>query len=237
MKQDWVDARFPGTDSVAVTLDKLSDRAKRTKKGDWIFVACVSASENKFTERRLPSKAELDHAAPDNPVILGNGTHMAIVNSHGYTSLMAITPHSATSTSIRPAGGARWSPRRTTRTPSPTWPTPTTASPCCTVRDMTGIYLGNVEPFTAMEAMVTRGSDDGTFEPQEAISVEDAVRMWTIWPAKAIGEAEHRGSIEVGKLADMTVLTEDVMTIAPDTIHTVTAAQTIVGGRTVFTRD
>jgi predicted amidohydrolase YtcJ len=102
--------------------------------------------------------------------------------------------------------------------------------------DMTGIYLGNVEPFTAMEAMVTRRSDDGIFEPQEAITVEDALRMWTIWPAKAIGEAEHRGSIEVGKLADMTVLTEDVMTIAPEMIHTVTAAQTIVGGRTVFTR-
>ena len=81
MKDDWVDARFPGTDSVAQTLQKLSERAAKTKKGDWIFVACVSASENKFTEKRLPSKAELDHAARDNPVILGNGTHMAIVNS------------------------------------------------------------------------------------------------------------------------------------------------------------
>jgi predicted amidohydrolase YtcJ len=103
--------------------------------------------------------------------------------------------------------------------------------------DMTGIYLGNVEPFTAMRAMVTRESDDGVFEPQEAISVVDALRMWTIWPARAIGEGEHRGSIEVGKLADMTVLTDDVFAIAPEQIHTIGAAATIVGGRVVFTRD
>ena len=103
--------------------------------------------------------------------------------------------------------------------------------------DMTGIYLGNIEPFTAMQAMVTRVSDDGVFEPQEAISVQDALRMWTIWAAEAIGEGEHRGSIEVGKLADMTVLTDDVFAIAPEQIRTVAAAKTIVGGRVVFSRD
>ncbi len=96
--------------------------------------------------------------------------------------------------------------------------------------------LANVEPFTAMEAMVTRGSDGGVFEAHEAISVEDALRMWTLWPAKAIGEGDHRGSIEVGKLADMTVLTDDVFALAPEKIHTITAAQTIVGGRVVFSR-
>jgi predicted amidohydrolase YtcJ len=103
--------------------------------------------------------------------------------------------------------------------------------------DMTGIYLGNIEPFTAMQAMVTRVSDDGVFEPQEAISVQDALRMWTIWAAEAIGEGGHRGSIEVGKLADMTVLTDDIFAIAPEQIHTVAAAKTIVGGRVVFSRD
>ena len=60
MKDDWVDARFPETDSVATTLTKLADRAAKTAKGEWIFVACVSASENKFAENRLPTKAELD---------------------------------------------------------------------------------------------------------------------------------------------------------------------------------
>ena len=75
--------------------------------------------------------------------------------------------------------------------------------------DMTGIYLGNINPFTAMQAAVTRQADDGLFEPQEAVSVEDAQRMWTIWAAKALDEGQHRGTIEVGKLADMVVLTEE----------------------------
>ena len=67
--------------------------------------------------------------------------------------------------------------------------------------------------------------------------MEDALRMWTLWPAHAIGEAEHRGSIEVGKLADMTVLTDALFAAAPDQIHTVAAAKTIVGGRVVYSRD
>jgi predicted amidohydrolase YtcJ len=103
--------------------------------------------------------------------------------------------------------------------------------------DMTGIYLGNVNPFTAMQAVVTRLSDDGVFEPQEAVSVEDALRMWTIWAAKAIGEGEHRGSIEVGKLADMAVLTDDILTIAPEAIHAVGVETTIVGGRVAYSRE
>lgn len=60
--------------------------------------------------------------------------------------------------------------------------------------DMTGIYLDNVEPFTAIQAMVTRGSDDGVFEVQEAISVEHALRMWTIWSARASTGAASRSA-------------------------------------------
>lgn len=472
MKNDWVDARFPGTTSVAATLEKLAARAAATAKGEWIFVACVSATENKFSDKRLPSRAELDHAAPDNPVILANGTHMAVVNSaalgvlgiasgqrtlpkggtvlldedgeptgvitdgfadipssphpdevggfiaegipqfwnaHGFTSLMAITPHQAVPAlqavaaklaqpdirysvsvwaapngkgfpadlaefdmpaaadpdyfrfvavkawvdgendcrtgymyepylghfDIDPPGGrgtlvsppedanafadlahannriamlhcsgdaavdiglgayeysAKAGPkpdtirriehfgmfqltdtqlRRATELIShglrisvqPIWLTELVKAdtenmgarrartgfkfktlieaglqPAAST-DMTGIYLGNIDPFIAMQATVTRGSDDGLFEPDEAISVSDALRMWTIWPARAIGEGEHRGSIEVGKLADMTVLTADLFAVEAHQIHTIAAAKTIVGGRVVYSRD
>ena len=70
----------------------------------------------------------------------------------------------------------------------------------------------------------------------EAVPVEDAVRMWTIWGARAIGEGSNRGSIEVGKLADMTVLSDDIYTIPPEQIATVQAEHTIVGGRIVYSR-
>jgi hypothetical protein len=56
MKNDWVDARYPETPSVAVTLQKIAARAKASQPGEWIYVACVSASENKFAEKRLPTR-------------------------------------------------------------------------------------------------------------------------------------------------------------------------------------
>lgn len=469
LKDDWVDARFPDVESVATTLSRLRNRVAASAPGEWIFVACVSASENKFAEKRLPTRAERDAAAPDNPVVLGNGAHIAVVNSaaltalgiadgqrrlpkggavlldadgvptgvitdgfadipssphpseiagyiaegipafwnaHGFTS-MAITPHQvvpalqAVSSNgahpairysvsvwaapdgkglpadlgefdmpagadpdfftfvgikawvdgendcrtgymyqpylghfdIDPPGGRgalvtpqdqanafaeraraanrmamlhcsgdaavdigltayehsaragtadtirriehfgmfqltdsqverakRLVPQGLRISVQPIWLTELVKAdyenmgaqraetgfkfktlidaglqPAAST-DMTGIYLGNIEPFPAMQAMVTRVSDAGVFEPQEAICVLDAVRMWTIWAARAIGEGEHRGSIEVGKLADLTVLTDDVFALAPDRIHTVAAAMTVVGGRVVFSR-
>lgn len=471
MKSDWVDARYPDTPSVAVALEKLAARARATTPGEWIYVACVSASENKFVEKRLPTRAELDAAAPDSPVVVSNGAHMAVLNSkalaalgvakgttrlprgggvlldaegnptgvitdgfadipgspkpeeiadyyargipgfwnqYGFTSMMAITPSKALPvlqqlsaagqpSDIRysvsvwtapngagmpadlssydmpkqadpdyfrtlgikawvdgendcrtgfmsepyeghfdtdPAGGlgtlvmpqaeadafaglahanrrlamlhcsgdaamdicltayetsvaadpAVTTPRRIehfgmfqmndtqlTRAQAlkkddlsisiqPIWLAELVKAdienmgearartgykfstmigaglePAAST-DMTGIYLGNIDPFKAMHAVVTRQSDAGIFEPQEAVSVEDAVRMWTIWPAKAIGEAAQRGTITPGKLADMTVLTADIFTVPPEQIAATQAAQTIVGGRVVFAR-
>ena len=68
------------------------------------------------------------------------------------------------------------------------------------------------------------------------ISIADAIRMWTIWPARSIGEGDRRGSIEPGKLADMTVLTQDILAVPASEIAGVQAAETIVGGRIVYTR-
>ena len=87
MKETWVDCRYPQTPSVKQALINIADWAKKTPKGKWIFVACVSASENKFAEKRLPTKAELDIAAPDNPLMLANGTHMGVANSPALTKL------------------------------------------------------------------------------------------------------------------------------------------------------
>ena len=81
MRETWVDCRYPKTPSVKQALINIADWAKKTPKGNWIFAACVSASENKFAEKRLPTKAELDAAAPDNPMMLTNGTHMGVANS------------------------------------------------------------------------------------------------------------------------------------------------------------
>ena len=468
LKEVWVDARYPGTPSVKQALQNIAARIKTTPKEQWVYVAGVSASENKFSEKRLPTKAELDEVAPNNPVIMANGAHMAIANSaalakmgvkkgvtklphgagvladkdgepngvitdgmgdipgsptpqeiaryyasdiakfwnsYGFTSVMAITPAAAIpvmqsvslstpTPNIRytasvwaapngegmpkdlsvfempskanpdyyhfsaikawvdgendcrtgymyepyvgvmdtdPPGGKgtlvtdqalanqfsklanqnkkasmlhcsgdaavdiglnayeslsknqtgntikriehfgmfQLSPEQLKKgqalkkydfhfSVQPIWllelvnadyenmgaaraktgyqfKTLINAGlePAAST-DMTGIYLGNIDPFKAMYATVTRQSDMGVFEPQEAISIRDALRMWTIWPAKAIGEEKVKGSIEVGKYADMTVLSDNLFKIPKENLKDVRVSKTIVGGRLVY---
>jgi predicted amidohydrolase YtcJ len=100
--------------------------------------------------------------------------------------------------------------------------------------DTTGVYLQAVNPFIAMKAAVTRQSDFGVVQPEEAISVEDALRMWTIWGARSLGLEADRGSIAAGKLADMAVLSDDILTIPPEKIDEIRVEQTIVGGEVVY---
>ena len=100
--------------------------------------------------------------------------------------------------------------------------------------DVTGIYLDNVNPFLAIYAAVTRESDDGIFEPEQAISVIEALKMWTIWAAKSMGEADVKGSIEPDKYADMTVLSDDIFTMPKEDLKKVSVLKTIVGGNVVY---
>ncbi len=468
MKETWVDCRYPGTPSVKQALINIAAWAQKTPKGKWLFAACVSASENKFAEKRLPTKAELDAAAPDNPILLANGTHMGIANSaalkklgikkgkrklphggsvildkngeptgvltdaqadvpttptvaeleryytkdiqefwnrYGFTSLVAITPAAALPVLQKVAGSGQ---KPTIRYSASVWTSangkdmpadlnkfklPAAADPAwyrfmaikdwidgendcrtgymyqpyighfdtdppgglgtlvtdqpaanrfaaiaqkagvicmfhcsgdhatdiglnaydkliksgrpgpimriehfgmfqlteaqlgraremrkkglyisvqptwlldlvkadfenmgeartCTGfqframidaglepaagTDVTGIYLDNINPFLAIYAAVTRQSDAGLFEPGQAISVTEALKMWTIWAARSMGQADVKGSIEPGKYADLTVLSDDILTMPKEGLKDVKILKTIVGGKVVF---
>jgi hypothetical protein len=100
--------------------------------------------------------------------------------------------------------------------------------------DVTGIYLANINPFLAIYAAVTRQSDAGIFEPGQAVSVTEALKMWTIWAARSMGEADVKGSIEPGKYADLTVLSDDIFTMPKENLKDVKALKTIVGGQVVY---
>lgn len=90
-------------------------------------------------------------------------------------------------------------------------------------------------PFTAMWSMVTRKTTKGTvFNPEEAISREDALKMYTINNAMASFEEDVKGSIEAGKFADLVVLSEDILTCHPDSIRKIKPLLTIVDGKVVF---
>jgi predicted amidohydrolase YtcJ len=467
MKDGWVDARYPGCPSVKQALENIAAWIQHTPKGKWVFVACVSASENKFKEKRLPTKAELDKVGPDNPVILADGAHLAVANSmalktlgitrgvsqlkgggraildkdgepngtltdamgaipttpslqdleryyttgiqdfwkaYGFTSLLAITPAAALpvlqavsqkktpdiryTVSVWTDPNASGMPENLDRFEMPKGADPafyrfaaikawvdgendcrtglmyekyqghfdtdppgdrgTLVTPLQTAEnfadiannngkicmlhcsgdkamdmgldtyareigrrkrdsimriehfgmfqmsdeqlkrasdmkkqgllvsiqptwllelvkadyenmgeklaktgfkfrsmvdaemepaagtDMTGIYLANINPFSAIYACVTRASDRGLFEPQEAVSVTEALKMWTVWAAKSMGEGDVKGSIEPGKYADMTVLSDDIFTMPKEGLKDVKVLATIVGGKVVY---
>lgn len=101
--------------------------------------------------------------------------------------------------------------------------------------DLTGIVLETLDPFLHVWAAVTRNSDAGVFVPEQAVSVDEALRMLTIWSARAQGEEALKGSIEPGKLADFVVISRDIRKIPAEEIRGLVVLKTIVGGKVVYT--
>jgi predicted amidohydrolase YtcJ len=90
-------------------------------------------------------------------------------------------------------------------------------------------------PFLAMWTVVTRKTERGTvINPDEAITREEALKMYTINNAYATFEESIKGSIESGKLADMAILTDDILTCPVDKIKDIESVMTIVGGKIVY---
>ena len=78
------------------------------------------------------------------------------------------------------------------------------------------------------------GIPEGGWHPEQKIPMEQAIRMGTIEGAYATGEEDKKGSIEVGKLADLTMLTEDPFKVPGDDVKNIKALMTIVGGEIVW---
>lgn len=103
--------------------------------------------------------------------------------------------------------------------------------------DLTGFQRGTDNPFMHIQALITRRAADGSiFLPKQAVTMDQALRMMTIWAAKGIGDEKTKGSLEPGKFADMIVLSDDIMTINPVKITSIKVIETIVGGERVYQR-
>jgi predicted amidohydrolase YtcJ len=96
------------------------------------------------------------------------------------------------------------------------------------------------EPMIEFYAAVARKSIKGEtadgWHPEQAVSREQALKMFTMSPAYAAFEEQDKGSIEVGKFADLTILSKDIMKIPAPEILTTTCAMTVIGGEVVFVR-
>ena len=102
----------------------------------------------------------------------------------------------------------------------------------------TDFPVEQVNPILTFYAAVARqdleGYPEGGFLPEQKLSREEALKGMTIWAAYSNFEEEEKGSIEVGKLADFTVLSADIMTLAESEIPEITAVRTYINGELVY---
>ena len=94
----------------------------------------------------------------------------------------------------------------------------------------------NIGTLQLVQTAVTRkcAIDGSIVGPEQAVSLTDALRAVTIHAAGQIGMADRLGTLELGKLADLTILEKDPYAVDPDTLMDIKASQTWVGGRKMF---
>ena len=80
-----------------------------------------------------------------------------------------------------------------------------------------------------------KGWPAGGWYPQEKMTLEEAAKGFTLYAAYARFAEGLTGSIEVGKLADFTILDKDIFSVPPKRILQTKVVYTIVGGRVVYT--
>jgi predicted amidohydrolase YtcJ len=102
-------------------------------------------------------------------------------------------------------------------------------------------WVAPLNPLMGIYAAVTRRSLDGQFpdgwEPEQKISVSEAVHAYTYQAAYASHEEDIKGSLEPGKLADLVVLSDDIFSIDPVSIEDVKVDMTIFDGEVIFERE
>ena len=94
-----------------------------------------------------------------------------------------------------------------------------------------------VDPRVGLYSAVTRkGRGTRVYGPEEKVSIQEAIRMYTFNTAYMNHDDQKKGSLEVGKFADMVVLDRDPLTIPPEQLLTMKVDMTFIGGRKVFSR-
>jgi len=97
-----------------------------------------------------------------------------------------------------------------------------------------------LDPIGGIYAAVTRrtldGARPGGWVPEQRLTVEQAIRCYTVEGAYASFEEHVRGSITPGKIADLVVLSQDPAAVLPEELPDITVDMTIADGQTVYSR-
>jgi len=95
-----------------------------------------------------------------------------------------------------------------------------------------------LNPWKGMQTGITRKTSEGTpeggFVPKEAVSLEDAIKAYTLGAAFAGRRERQEGSLEAGKLADLIIVNQDLFKIEPNEIGKTEVLLTMLGGKVVY---
>jgi predicted amidohydrolase YtcJ len=99
----------------------------------------------------------------------------------------------------------------------------------------TDYSVNPMNPFTCMYVFITRKDLRGVvYGADQAITREEALRLYTSSAAFYNFDEDVKGSIEPGKLADLVVISDDILSCPEEAIKDIKAAITIVGGKIVY---
>ena len=91
-----------------------------------------------------------------------------------------------------------------------------------------------IEFYAAVSRKSVKGFSGEGWHPEQAVSREQALKMSTLWPAYAAFEENDKGKIDIGMLADFTVLSNDIMKIPEPEILNTRCVMTVIGGEIVY---
>ena len=106
------------------------------------------------------------------------------------------------------------------------------------INNGTDVPVENINPIASFYASVSRMTSSGDkFFPEQAMTREEALASYTLNNAIAAFEEQQKGSLTPGKLADIVVLSQDILQVPEEDILKTSIDLTIVGGQVVFSRD
>lgn len=103
------------------------------------------------------------------------------------------------------------------------------------VNNGTDVPVEDIDPFANLYSSVTRRTADGSaFYPEQRMTRAEALRSYTLDNAKAIFQEKEKGSISVGKYADLVIFSEDLLNCPEEKLKTARALMTILGGKVAY---
>jgi predicted amidohydrolase YtcJ len=141
---------------------------------------------------------------------------------------------------VRVAGG--WTAEQFAEQRAAAWAPPVTkllAAGLTVAAGTDATTVSSYNPWPAL-AWLTSGRNIGGYRlypPANTVNRETALRMYTQAGAELTGEADRKGTITVGKYADLSILTADFFTVPDEQIPHIEAELTVAGGRVVYASD